>query len=42
MMMMMMVMIMMMMVMIWQGARCCNTGSLNTEDDNWELGQVRI
>ena len=42
MMMMMMVMMMLMMVMTWQGARCCNTGSLNTEDDNWELGQVRI
>ena len=41
-MMMMMVMMMLMMVMTWQGARCCNTGSLNTEDDNWELGQVRI
>ena len=44
-MMMMMMMVMMlttMMMMMCQGARCCNTGSLNTEDDNWELGQVRI
>ena len=22
------------------GGRCCYTGKLNTEDDNWELGQV--
>merc|ERR1719259_1137109 len=23
---------------ICQGNRCCETGTLNTEDDNWELG----
>jgi len=23
-----------------QGESCCETGQLNTEDDNWELGQV--
>ena len=26
---------------ICQGLNCCDTGPLNTEDDNWELGQVR-
>lgn len=25
---------------ICQGNSCCETGNLNTEDDNWELGQV--
>ena len=25
---------------ICQNTRCCDTGTLNTEDDNWELGQV--
>ena len=27
-------------VVICQGDECCATGKLNTEDDNWELGQV--
>ena len=26
---------------ICQEFECCDTGFLNTEDDNWELGQVR-
>ena len=25
---------------VCQNSRCCETGRLNTEDDNWELGQV--
>ena len=27
-------------VKVCQGFSCCSTGSLNTEDDNWEVGQV--
>ena len=27
-------------VMICQREKCCSSGQLNSEDDNWELGQV--